>query len=144
MSKTVQISGLDELLRKLKDAPDELLERTNEAIEQWAIDVEVVAEKLKPRDLGGITIARVVKPFDAEVVASSGATPYAAYVEFGTGNFAATYVPTLPEYWQEMARTFYVSGKGRTPAQPYMYPAAVAARKKFIDEVKEILNAIGK
>lgn len=48
---------------------------------------------------------------------------YAAYIEFGTGIFAASYVPSLPQNWQKLARTFFVSGKGRTPNKPFLFPA---------------------
>lgn len=49
--------------------------------------------------------------------------PYAAYVEFGTGQFAADYVTGLPAELQEYAMQFFVSGKGRLPARPFLFPA---------------------
>lgn len=43
------------------------------------------------------------------VVASA---PYAAYQEFGTRQFAAAYVATLPAEWQEFAAQYKGSGSG--------------------------------
>jgi HK97 gp10 family phage protein len=142
MATTSKITGLDALLKRLENASDDILEDTNAAIADWASNVELVAKSRRPVDLSGITITKVVKPFDAEVTASSGATPYAAYQEFGTGTFAASYVGSLPDEWQALARQFYVNGQGRVRPQPYMYPAAVVARQKFINEIKDILNRI--
>jgi len=47
----------------------------------------------------------------------------AAYMEFGTGNFAKARVAGLPEDWSEYAMTFYKNGLGMLPANPYLYPA---------------------
>lgn len=46
-----------------------------------------------------------------------------AYYEFGTGNWAAALVPGLPDDWQQMAKKYFINGKGTLPAQPYLYPA---------------------
>lgn len=61
---------------------------------------------------------------------------YAAYIEFGTGIYAAAYVPTLPQKWQEYARTFYVSGKGRTHEHPFLFPAIEINIEKLKDRLK--------
>lgn len=45
------------------------------------------------------------------------------YLEFGTGNFAKTLLGSYPADWVEMARKYFISGAGRMPAQPYLYPA---------------------
>lgn len=48
---------------------------------------------------------------------------YAAYVEFGTGPYAATYLLSIEPEWRDIARIYFVNGKGRMPAQPYLHPA---------------------
>lgn len=48
---------------------------------------------------------------------------YGAYIEFGTGIFAASYVPTLPKEWQALAKQHFVSGKGRMKERPFLFPA---------------------
>ncbi len=59
-----------------------------------------------PVDMGGlrahISAARKGK-LSFEITVN---TPYAAFVEFGTGRYAAAYVSTLPANWQAYAATF--------------------------------------
>lgn len=57
--------------------------------------------------------------------------PMGAYMEFGTG----VYVKVAPE-WKDMAWQFYVNGKGRLRATPYMYPAFVKGRKNLMRLLK--------
>lgn len=61
---------------------------------------------------------------------------YAPYIEFGTGIFAASYVPTLPKEWQAYAKTFFVSGKGRTHQHPFVYPAIQINIEKLKQRLK--------
>lgn len=63
----------------------------------------------------------------------------AAYIEFGTGNFAAIQVAGMPEDWRKMAWRFYVNGMGRLPASPYMYPAFQKNTLKIEQELKELI-----
>ena len=65
---------------------------------------------------------------------------YAAYVEFGTGPYAARYVPSLEPGWQALARTFYVNGKGRMPAQPFFHPAFEKNRLLLLDDLRDLLQ----
>lgn len=66
----------------------------------------------------GISMQRVNNMY---VVTTEGAE--SAYLEFGTGNFAKALLGPYPKDWVDMARTFFINGMGRTPAQPYLYPA---------------------
>lgn len=67
-------------------------------------------------------------------------TDYAAYVEFGTGRFAASYVPSLEEEWQKIALSFKKSGNGRLPSRPYMRPSILAYQKPLKEAIIKILN----
>lgn len=55
------------------------------------------------------------------------ALPMGAYIEFGTG----VYVTVAPE-WKDMAWQFYVNGKGRLRAHPYLYPAFIKGSNDFM------------
>lgn len=68
-------------------------------------------------------------------------TRYAPYVEFGTGKYAATYVPNLDEEWQMIAKQYYVDGSGRVPAQPYFYPSVKSIFPKLIKRLNAILKS---
>jgi HK97 gp10 family phage protein len=65
---------------------------------------------------------------------------YAAYVEFGTGKYAANYVPSLDEEWQKLALTFKKSGMGRMPARPYLYPSVMAYMPSLINTIKKLVK----
>lgn len=65
---------------------------------------------------------------------------YAAYLEFGTGQFAASYVSTLPTDLQEYAMTFFVNGKGHLPARPHIIPGFNRAVKELKENLKVYRN----
>lgn len=60
----------------------------------------------------------------------------AAYIEFGTGNFAATYLAGKPKEMVEDALKFFVNGKGTMPAKPYLFPAFY----KYRDEIVKVMD----
>jgi hypothetical protein len=79
------------------------------------------------------------KGFAAEI-GVQGDSKIPVYVEFGTGTDAAIYVPRLPQEVQDYARQFYVNGKGRIKAQPYLIPAFLRESPIFIKELEKILK----
>jgi hypothetical protein len=66
---------------------------------------------------------------------------YAAYVEFGTGESAAEYVPSLEPEWQKLAESYYVNGEGKLDEEPYFYPAVKDMWSKMIKEIQKTTNA---
>lgn len=62
----------------------------------------------------------------------------AAYYEFGTGKYAAVYVPSLPPGWQSLARTFYKTGDGRLKEHPYLYPAWKQEGQRLSEKLKNL------
>jgi len=77
--------------------------------------------------------------FSSEVGVQS-STNIPVYVEFGTGQSAASYVPTLPQEIQDYARQFYVNGQGCMMKQPYLIPAFLRESPIFIKELEKILK----
>lgn len=65
---------------------------------------------------------------------------YAAYVEFGTGKFAAEYVPSLDPEWQKFAKTFQTSRPGKLPSSPYLYPATTSGFKNILINLEKIVK----
>lgn len=65
-----------------------------------------------------------------------------AYIEFGTGEYASQTVGGYEQNWRDLAYTFYVNGKGKLPARPYMYPAFVknttGLRDRLINKLRRI------
>ena len=75
---------------------------------------------------------------DFKIMANAtGLAPYSAYIEFGTGR--AVQVPTE---LKEIAILF--KGKGvkeiNLQPQPYLYPAFVKGRKKYLQDLKDLLE----
>lgn len=62
------------------------------------------------------------------------------YVEFGTGESAASYVPTLPQEIQDYAIMFKEQIPGRTMKRPYLIPAFLRESPIFVKELEKILK----
>ena len=60
---------------------------------------------------------------------------YAAYVEFGTGTKVQ-----IPQGLEDYAMTFYVNGKGRLPARPFLFPAWFRESGEFMKRIKEAME----
>lgn len=60
----------------------------------------------------------------------------AAYLEFGTGVYAARYVRSLPPGFRALAMTFYVNGRGRLKEHPYLIPAYLQEGKRLSERLK--------
>lgn len=66
---------------------------------------------------------------------------YAAYVEFGTGNYAASYVNSIEPEWKELASKFIVNKQGKMKEEPYFYPAVTRMWSEILEEIKKATNA---
>jgi len=64
------------------------------------------------------------------------------YLEFGTGNFARVLLGNYPADWKEMAMRFYINGQGRTPAQPYLYPAFQREKQETVLDIGIKIEAL--
>jgi hypothetical protein len=96
----LQIKGVDELLNKLDISP--IKKEIKVELKAFGQEVERDAKQLAPVDEGYLK-SRIYHKATSD---------YAAYVEFGTRKFAASYVSTLPPDWQSYAATFKGSGTG--------------------------------
>ena len=86
--------------KELHDGMEALLEKN-------ARILELEMKKLAPKDIGGLaaSISAPVNTAELEFTVSVNAF-YAAFLEWGTGRYAAQYVSGLPEDWQAYARQF--------------------------------------
>lgn len=73
-----------------------------------------------------------------------GGDELSAYVEFGTGEFAAAYVASLPKEAQDEARKFFVNGKGKGRPQPFFFPSIFANQDKLLELINEELQKLAK
>lgn len=139
-SINIDIKGLDAALRDLKLLDKEAKDNCQKALNIYAIDVHRDAVNLVPVDTG--KLKGNIEPKFGELEASvTVQNNYAAFIEFGTGKFANSYIPNLPEDWKQLASLFR-GGKlvnGIKP-QPYLYPASEQNKKKLIDNLKKLFS----
>jgi len=60
---------------------------------------------------------------------------FAAYIEFGTGVYAAAYLSGKPSEMTEDAIKFYVNGKGTIQEEPYLFPAYYRFKDEIVIEI---------
>jgi len=144
---SVDNNKLRNLIKDFKDRVDEKAVMIDAEILASVVDMEASAKQLAPvsndkvNSTGGLlraAISPVKNGFlDYSLVCQK---DYAPYMEFGTGNYAASYVKSLEPEWEALAATYFVSGKGRIPARPFMVPAIRKHTPEIIQKIKDILN----
>ena len=136
----VIISGLPQLKKKLADYSKKVQEEAKLQVLDSATMIEMNAQNKAPIGIKGL-IDKVAKNngFASEIGVQS-STNIPVYIEFGTGESAANYVPTLPKEIQEYARLFKTSTPGHMKKQPYLIPSFLAESPIFISELKKILK----
>lgn len=136
----VVVNGLAGLQKKLGSLSKEIEQEVKLQVLDSATTIQLQAIGAAPAGLKGrIDSTPQNNGFAAEVGVQS-STNIPVYVEFGTGESAAAYVPTLPKEIQEYARQFYVNGQGRMIKQPYLIPAFLRESPIFVKEVEKILK----
>lgn len=108
----IDTSQLVKGAERLQNMSKELEESVDLVLDASALEIAERAKQLAPRDRGFLaqhitpnTSAKLRKEVD--VLAD-----YAAYVEFGTGAYAAAYAASLPSTWQQFALSFKGRGGG--------------------------------
>lgn len=138
-SFNVQISGLNKVIERFKQLPKEVEDKLQLRLNEFAINTANDAKELCPVNEGNLRlkIHPDLKRLQVSVVV---AADYAAYVEFGTGIFAEKYLAGKPPEIQKYARQFFINGKGRLPAHPFLIPAfeknIIELEKKLKEDFK--------
>lgn len=134
------IKGLAEAQAKLRRL-EQNVKRAQRKGEKRAADLMAADAKSKaPGSLAG----KILVTQNENSTTVIGGDNLSAYVEFGTGEFAASYLAGMPAEVQEEARQFYVNGQGRVPAQPFFFPAIYKNRDKVVAFVEEELQKLNK
>jgi len=146
MSKPLYVKVNDtyfnKALNKLKTLENDFTEEVDLELAAASVDIERIAKENAPPDYSRLRAAikaNKVSLLRHEVRVS---VNYAAYVEFGTGQYYKNYEPKLPNEWRNIAADFWVSGKGTTRPKPYLYPAAKKVLKDFKKRFKDRLKAL--
>lgn len=135
-----KIKGLDDLRNRLKGLEKESKKAINKGIQETAKLILGDALSRVPVDKGLLRASLGIenRPDELTAIVYAGAL-YAAYQEFGTGAFT-----DVPSGYEEYAMEFFVSGKGHTSPQPFMFPALFANQEKLVPlieaELIKLLN----
>lgn len=131
--------GLDTFIGRIDSLSHAVKEEIKAEIESTATDIEIGAYRMAPVAIGQkITKVASNGGLTQNIQVNAGAI--GAYTEFGTGQSAASLVPTLPTEWQAVARQFYINGQGKLRAAPYLYPNWVRYTTGLQDRLKLILE----
>jgi hypothetical protein len=137
------ISSFNKFITNLKQTINEKLDEVDAEIGASVEEMATKAKGLATTDVQGVSIAQGIKVQKNEKLSYTlkSTNPYSAYFEFGTGKYAATYVPNLDEEWQVLAREYFKNGKGTIPDRPFLYPSVKAVFPKMVKRINNILNA---
>ena len=140
----ISVQGMNVLLRKIAKANGEVQAKVKRANQITSLNIERQAKRNAPTNkkigAGGRLRSAIVADPSGEEANVEVKVNYAQYVEFGTGAFAAEYLSTKDKDLREYAMTFYETGRGRIPAQPFLFPAAEAERPKHIERMRKALQ----
>lgn len=137
----ISVQGMNVLLRKIAKANGEVQAKVKRANQITSLNIERQAKRNATKSVDNGDLRRAIVPDHSGTEANVEVKiKYAQYVEFGTGAFAAEYLATKDKDLREYAMTFYETGKGRIPAQPFLFPAAEAERPKHIERMRKALQ----
>lgn len=124
--------------RNLERYRDEIVKKVKNLVFDSITEVEIMATRQAPNFIsidkkfsdGGLT----------GEVGVMGDNPMAAYIEFGTGLYAAELLKDYPEWIRNIAWEFYVNGRGTLQSSPYLFNNFLVVEEKFKMELNRILN----
>jgi len=131
-------SEINKAVKEMEGRASKYEQNVAKELFRGALDIESGAKQKAPVDTGRLrsSIQSKIDPDDvsAEVVVNA---EYGPYVEFGTGLYAKELLAGKPREMVQHAREFFKTGKGRRPAQPFVFPAYYEQRPKIISRVKK-------
>jgi hypothetical protein len=139
-SLTIQVTGVKEAFSKIttnfKKASDEIDMEMGDGVE----GIITQAKTLLPAQYGRLRSSLNVIKISKFNYRYGSSVDYAAYVEFGTGNYAAAYVPSLESEWQKLAISYKTTGKGTLPKSPYLYPSTIIGQRNILKNIKATIK----
>ena len=142
------IKGKDSVNRMFRDKLKGYRKGVRSVAREVGEEIEFLAKMFAPPMIDGLINGKIISNQNGygyailvdEMPGEGLAKNMPVYLEFGTGVYAAAYVPTLPDEWQKAARKYFINGKGTTQAHSFIYPAWNSRGKTFIDRVREVLR----
>lgn len=107
---SIKVTGIEAIQAKI--AEPKFKANVNAALNAFALKAVSDAKTFAPKDEGILARSINFDPANDYTVFLNVNVDYAAYVEFGTKKFAASYVSGLPRDWQAFAAQFKGKGNG--------------------------------
>lgn len=133
------IQGLDRVLARIANIDEALATKVDKEIGQAAINIANTARSLVPGGAGELSNSIGVDQSQHNERIVGTPLLFGAYVEFGTGEFVFITPVAFTEEQKEFAKQFYVNGKGRMPASPYLFPALAEETPKVLQRIRTLL-----
>ncbi|SMC45755.1 hypothetical protein [Pedobacter africanus] len=137
-----RLSGAEKLIKRLNELGKADFVRSEIAAASFQIEFDAKQNASSitnaPPEVVQL-ISRSVINNGLTAVINQNSLPMGAYIEFGTGGHVK-----VADEWRDMAWQFYVNGKGRLRAHPYMYPAFVKGRDMFIKSLRAKIRQLTK
>lgn len=110
MGISLKFSGLDAAIKNVGNKIAKYEKEIQDELNVWALETATLAKQLAPVNEGQLRGA-INASFDGKLKASvTVAVNYAAYIEFGTKKYAASYIGSLPTDWKTFAANFKGGG----------------------------------
>lgn len=136
----MKINGMTAALSQLQNLPQQASERIQAAIDKTANNIVQEASAQAP---GSLSNGISATPGNLSSLIDGG-SELAAYIEWGTGDFAKAYVATLPVDQQEEALRFFVTGKGHGRPQPFFFPSIMRNTPELLEAIEKELQKLAK
>jgi len=136
----IKITGVNETLNKLKTNFDKAKMEIDNEMAATMVDIVTMAKSNVPANLGQLRASINEKKNRELSYTIKVDVDYGQFIEFGTGDFAASYLSNKEDEWKKYAFTFYENGKGRTPARPYLYPSLKYNLKRMMVRFRQVIN----
>lgn len=137
------LNDFNKFINQIKKGLGDKLEKVDAELGASVEEMATKAKTLAPSDVEGFSISQGINVKKIQPLAYSlnSNNQYSAYFEFGTGKYAATYVPNLDEEWQVLARKYFINGKGTIPDRPFLYPSVKSVFPRMVKNINRVLNA---
>lgn len=124
--------------KNLKKYQQKTIQKIKDLVVDKITDVEEMATRQAPNFIS------IDKKFTADElegeVGVMGENVIAAYIEFGTGLYAADLLKDYPQWIRDIAIEFYINGMGTLKSSPYLYNNFLIKEAEFKNELNKILD----
>lgn len=136
----IEITGVKEALNKVKGNFNKIADEIDMEMGDGVERIVAQAKTLLPANFSRLRSSLYVTKLGKFNYELGSNVNYAAYVEFGTGGYAAKYVPSLEPEWQAFALTYKTPNPGNLPANPYLYPSIIIGQQNILKNINLIIQ----